>query len=80
MTNLNPLLLVVRAYGLHQMCIRDSRLYRRAGETLAAYLNRCVFADARSVTLAPDADDTDGFAKFLTEYKNALNAERAVVS
>jgi len=39
-----------------------------------------VFADARSVTLAPDADDTDGFAKFLTEYKNALNAERAVVS
>ena len=56
------------------------RLYRRAGETLAAYLNRCVFADARSVTLAPDADDTDGFAKFLTEYKNALNAERAVVS
>ena len=56
------------------------RLYRRAGETLAAYLNRCVFADARSVTLAPDADDVDGFAKFLTEYKNALNAERAVVS
>lgn len=56
------------------------RLYRRAGETLAAYLNRCVFADARSVTLAPDADDTDGFAKFLIEYKNALNAERAVVS
>ena len=56
------------------------RLHRRAGETLAAYLNRCVFADARSVTLAPDADDVDGFAKFLTEYKNALNAERAVVS
>ena len=56
------------------------RLYRGAGETLTAYLNRCVFADARSVTLAPDADDTDGFAKFLIEYKNALNAERAVVS
>ena len=56
------------------------RLYRRAGETLAAYLNRCVFADARSVTLAPDADDTDGFAKFLYGYKTALEAERAVVS
>ena len=27
------------------------RLYRRAGETLAAYLNRCVFADARSCLL-----------------------------
>ena len=56
------------------------RLYRRAGETLAAYLNRCVFADARSVTLAPDADDTDGFAKFLYGYKTALEAERTVVS
>ena len=55
------------------------RLHRADGETLAAYLNRCVFADAQSTTLFPDPAEQSGFAAFLTQYQAALKAERAVV-
>ena len=55
------------------------RLHRTDGETLAAYLNRCVFADAQSTTLSPDPAEQSGFAAFLTQYQTALKAERAVV-
>lgn len=55
------------------------RLHRVDGETLAAYLNRCVFADAQSTTLFPDPAEQSGFAAFLTQYQTALKAERAVV-
>ncbi len=55
------------------------RLHRAAGETLAAYLNRCVFADARSTTLSPDPAEEAGFAEFLNQYQTALKAERAIV-
>ena len=55
------------------------RLHRADGETLAAYLNRCVFADAQSTTLFPDPAEESGFAAFLTQYQTALKAERAVV-
>ena len=55
------------------------RLHRADGETLAAYLNRCVFADAQSTTLSPDPAEQSGFAAFLTQYQTALKAERAVV-
>ena len=55
------------------------RLHRAEGETLADYLNRCVFADAHSTTLSPDPAEQAGFAAFLTQYQTALKAERAVV-
>ena len=55
------------------------RLHRADGETLAAYLNRCVFADAQSTTLSPDPAEQSGFAAFLTQYQTALKAERAAV-
>ena len=55
------------------------RLHRAEGETLAAYLNRCVFANAQSTTLSPDPAEQAGFASFLTQYQTALKAERAVV-
>ena len=55
------------------------RLHRADDEALAAYLNRCVFADAQSTTLFPDPADQAGFAAFMTQYQTALNAERAVV-
>ena len=55
------------------------RLHRADGETLASYLNRCVFADAQSTTLSPDPAEQSGFAAFLTQYQTALKAERAVV-
>ena len=46
------------------------RLHRAEGEALAAYLNRCVFADAQSTTLFPDPAEQSGFAAFLTQYQN----------
>ena len=55
------------------------RLHRAEGETLADYLNRCVFADAHSTTLSPDPAEQAGFAAFLTQYQTALKADRAVV-
>ena len=55
------------------------RLHRADGETLANYLNRCVFADARSTTLTPDPAEEAGFSKFLQQYQTALKAERAIV-
>lgn len=55
------------------------RLHRAEGETLAEYLNRCVFAGSRSVTIRPDPAEQAGFAAFLQQYKTALKAERAIV-
>ncbi len=55
------------------------RLHHADGETLADYLNARVFANAKSTTLAPDANDEAGFAKFMEGYEHALKAERAVV-
>ena len=55
------------------------RLHRADGETLAGYLNRCVFADARSTALSPDPVEQAGFAVFLKQYQTALQAERAVI-
>lgn len=55
------------------------RLHRADSETLAGYLNRCVFADARSTALSPDPVEQAGFAEFLKQYQTALQAERAVI-
>ena len=48
-------------------------------ETLEAFLSEKVFCSAKSVTLAPDADDVAGFDKYLEKYKRGLNVERAAV-
>ena len=48
-------------------------------DTLEAFLSDKVFADAKSVTLAPDADDVAGFDKYLEKYKRGLSVERAAV-
>ena len=55
------------------------RLHRADGETLVDYLNRCVFADAHSTTLAPDVAEEAGFAAFLQQYQTALKAEHAII-
>ena len=55
------------------------RLHRADSETLAGYLNRCVFADARSTALSPDPVEQAGFAEFLKQYQTVLQAERAVI-
>ena len=49
------------------------------GESLPDYLDRKVFASARSSTLMADADEIEGFNAFLDRYRKALEAERTLV-
>ncbi|WP_322411288.1 xylulokinase [Microbacterium invictum] len=44
---------------------------------LSTYLTDHVFAGAEVTTVTPDADDVDGFARYLTRYHEGLAAERA---
>lgn len=52
---------------------------KKEGETLAGYLSRHVFAEAKSVTLAPEPSDVAGFAAFMERYAKGLAMERAAV-
>ena len=48
-------------------------------ETLEEYLQKKVFADAKGVTLAPDAAEAAGFEAFMERYRKGLGIERAAV-
>ncbi len=52
------------------------RVWKTEGETLADYLDKKVFAGAKSSTLTADKADIDGFNAFLAKYKAALPVER----
>ena len=49
------------------------------GETLDDYLENKVFADAKTVTTAPDKKDVEGFDKWLAMYKAGLPIERTAI-
>ncbi len=51
-------------------------LWKDEGETLEDYLDRKVFADAKSSTLMADKRDVAGFERFLDLYKRVLPLER----
>jgi len=46
------------------------------GLDLDVYLNRYVFADCKSKTEMPDANDTAGFAEYMKLYKKGLTVEK----
>lgn len=50
------------------------------GETMEEYLKNKVFADAKSVTVAPDPAGVAGFQAYLERYKAALAAEKAAAA
>ena len=50
-----------------------------ADETLDDYLNKKVFAGQKGETLAPKAEDVEGFDRFMEHYKKGLSMERAAV-
>ena len=52
---------------------------KNEGETLEQYLDSRVFAGAQSSTIEPDAYDVKGFEAYLTNYRAALEAEKAAV-
>ena len=49
---------------------------REAQESLADYLDRKVFVNAKSSTIMADTSDVAGFAVFLSRYRKALPLER----
>lgn len=50
-----------------------------AKQSLADYLDTVVFADAKSSTVEPAAQDAEGFARFMERYMKGLAIERAAV-
>ena len=54
-------------------------LRRKEGESLADYLDKRVFADAKTSSLMADTLDVEGFSAFMERYKKALPVERAAV-
>ena len=55
------------------------RLWRDGKEKLEEYLDRRVFAQAKSTTIEPDPADVAGFETFMSRYSRALAVERAAV-
>lgn len=52
---------------------------REAGETLDAFLNRHIFANAKRETVQPKPADVTGFNTFMERYRKGLPIERAAV-
>ncbi len=52
-------------------------LWREAGESLEDYLDKKVFAAAKSVCLQPDPAGVEGFRSYIQRYSASLNAQRA---
>jgi sugar (pentulose or hexulose) kinase len=52
---------------------------KAGAETLEEYLNKKVFANEKSSTIAPDSKDVEGFAAFMERYKAGLGIERTAV-
>lgn len=50
---------------------------RQPGETLEAYLDKRVFAQATAVTAKPQAEDIAGYRSFLKRFADCLELERA---
>ena len=53
---------------------------KEEGETMEEYLKNKVFADAKSVSVAPDPAGVAGFEVYLSRYKAALAAEKAAAA
>jgi sugar (pentulose or hexulose) kinase len=63
--------------GPYGMALLVSYMIRKEdGETLPDFLDNKVFAGAKSVSVMAEASDVEGFAAFLTKYKNALPVEK----
>ena len=66
--------------GPYGMALLSAYMLNKAeGETLEAYLNAHVFADAKGITMQPDQADVDGFNAYIRRYKALLEVERKAV-
>ena len=63
------------------MALLAAYMVRKAeGESMEEYLKNKVFADAKSVSVAPDPVGVAGFEVYLERYKAALAAEKAAAA
>ena len=53
---------------------------KEEGESMEDYLKNKVFADAKSVTVAPDPAGVEGFEVYLQRYQAVLAAEKAAAA
>ena len=66
--------------GPYGMALLAAYMLNKAeGETLEAYLNAHVFADAKGTTMQPDQADVEGFNAYIRRYKALLEVERKAV-
>ena len=66
--------------GPYGMALLSAYMLNKAeGETLEAYLNAHVFADAKGTTMQPDQADVDGFNAYIRRYKALLEGARKAV-
>ena len=63
------------------MALLAAYMVRKAeGESMEEYLKNKVFADAKSVSVAPDPVGVAGFEVYLERYKAAIAAEKAAAA
>ena len=55
-------------------------LWKEKGESLEDYLDKKVFADAKTTTVLADEKEMEGFDRFLIDYRKALEVERIAVN
>ncbi len=63
-------------YGMALLC---AYMLDKDGMDLADFLDKKVFAGAPSETIMAEAEDVQGFAKFLESYKAGLEMEKAAI-
>ena len=65
--------------GPYGMALLAAFMMQGAGQSLEEYLNRSVFADAKSVTLAPQQEDVEGFDRYMEQFCKGLAVQQAAV-
>ncbi len=65
------------AWGIALLAAYQAREDRM--ESLADYLNRCVFAGMSGVSMDPCSEDAEGFAEYMKTYRAGLAVENAAI-
>ncbi len=66
------------AWGIALLAAYQAR--EDKGESLADYLNRCVFAGMSGTSMDPYGEDAEGFAEYMKAYRAGLAVEQAAVT
>ena len=65
--------------GPYGMALLAAYGVSNAGEVLEEYLSKRVFLNAKSVTIAPQQADVEGFAAYMEQYKQLLQVEQTAI-